>query len=211
MLQLWSEAADTKVPIPECEGCGRRMRHKGYVRGPLITTLGSLRVRRVRFRCETCHRESYPHDRHLRLLRLGISHALAGLSLDEFRQIFAVWLKTALADQEGRWTAAVDGKTCRQGLDAQESPVQMLSVFLQRLKLALDQWSIGNDKTNEPGSLKVHLAELLAAYPALQLLSGDAINAQRPLLDLFQVLANPPDILDALETCFFQVAGGTLP
>lgn len=142
-----------------------------------------------------------------------ISRALAGLSLDEFRVAFASWLNTALADQEGRWTAAVDGKTCRQGLDANGSPVQMLNVFLQQAKLALDQWSIGGDKTNEPGSLKKHLAELLTAYPALQLLTGDAIYAQRPLLELlqehgcdylFQVKANQPDMLDALETCFFQ-------
>ncbi len=142
-----------------------------------------------------------------------ISRALAGLSLNEFREAFAAWLNTALADQEGRWTAAVDGKTCRQGLDANGSPVQMLNVFLQQAKLALDQWSIGNDKTNEPGSLKEHLAELLTAYPALQLLTGDAIYAQRPLLELlqdhgcdylFQVKANQLDMLDALETCFFQ-------
>jgi hypothetical protein len=142
-----------------------------------------------------------------------ISRALAGLSLNEFREAFALWLNTALADQEGRWAAAVDGKTCRQGLDADGSPVQMLNVFLQQAKLALDQWSIGGDKTNEPGSLKEHLAELLTAYPALQLLTGDAIYAQRPLLELlqeygcdylFQVKANQPDMLDALETCFFH-------
>ena len=142
-----------------------------------------------------------------------ISRALAGLSLNEFREAFTVWLNTALADQEGRWAAAVDGKTCRQGLDADGSPVQILNVFLQQIKLTLDQWSIGGDKTNEPGSLKEHLAELLTAYPALQLLTGDAIYAQRPLLELlqehgcdylFQVKANQPDMLDALETCFFQ-------
>jgi hypothetical protein len=142
-----------------------------------------------------------------------ISRALAGLSLDEFREAFAAWLNTALADQEGRWAAAVDGKTCCQGLAADGSPVQMLNVFLQRVKLALDQWSISGDKTNEPSSLKEHLAELLTAYPALQLLTGDAIYAQRPLLELlqahgcdylFQVKANQPDMLDALEACFFQ-------
>ena len=32
-----------------------------------------------------------------------------------------------------------------------------------------------------------HLSELLAAYPALQLLTGDAIYAQRPLLELLKV------------------------
>lgn len=142
-----------------------------------------------------------------------ISRALAGLRLAEFREAFARWLNASLADEEGRWAAAVDGKTCRQGLGADGSPVQMLNVFLQRVKLALDQWSVGGDKTNEPGSLKEHLAELLAAYPALQLLTGDAIYAQRPLLEilqrhgcdyLFQVKANQPEMLDALETCFFQ-------
>ena len=142
-----------------------------------------------------------------------ISRALAGLRLAEFREAFARWLNASLADEKGRWAAAVDGKTCRQGLDADGSPVQMLNVFLQRVKLALDQWSVGGDKTNEPGSLKEHLAELLAAYPALHLLTGDAIYAQRPLLEilqrhgcdyLFQVKANQPEMLDALETCFFQ-------
>ena len=42
------------------------------------------------------------------------------------------------------------------------------------------------DKTNEPGSLKKRLSGLLTAYPALQLLTGDAIYAQRPLLELVQ-------------------------
>jgi hypothetical protein len=140
-----------------------------------------------------------------------ISRALAKLSLDEFRHAFSRWLKTMLADREGRWAAAIDGKTCRQGLDAHGSPVQMLNVFLQQAKLTLDQWSVGGDKTNEPGSLKNHLSELLMAYPALQLLTGDAIYAQRPLLELlkaegcdylFQIKANQPEVLDALKTCF---------
>ena len=87
----------------------------------------------------------------------------------------------------------------------------MLNVFLQRVKLTLDQWSIGGDKTNEPGSLKTHLAELLATYPALRLLTGDAIYAQRPLLELFtssgcdylfQIKGNQGDVFDALKACF---------
>jgi DDE_Tnp_1-associated/Transposase DDE domain len=144
-----------------------------------------------------------------------ISRALAGLSLDEFRHAFAMWLNLVLteAEEDVPWAAAIDGKTCCQGLAGDGSPVQMLNVFLQQVKLTLDQWSIGSDKTNEPGSLKKHLGELLAAYPALQLLTGDAAYAQRPLLELleshgcdylFQVKENQPDILDALEACFFQ-------
>jgi hypothetical protein len=140
-----------------------------------------------------------------------ISRSLARLSLAEFREAFSCWLQAALADCRTRWVAAVDGKTCCQGLAADGSPAQMLNVFLQRMKVALDEWSVGGDKTNEPGCLQRHLAELLAAYPALSLLTGDAIFAQRPLLELlkthgcdylFQVKANQPALLGALKTCF---------
>jgi hypothetical protein len=144
-----------------------------------------------------------------------ISRALAKLPLAEFRHAFSCWLKSALGDHQARWAAAVDGKTCRQGLAEDGSPVQMLNVFLQQVKLALDQWSVGGDKTNEPGSLKNHLHELLMAYPALQLLTGDAIFAQRPLLELvkgegcdylFQIEANQPDVLEALKLCFAEAS-----
>lgn len=49
------------------------------------------------------------------------------------------------------------------------------------------------------------------SYPMLQLITGDAIFAQRPLIkmirnlgkdDLFQVKGNQGDTLDALENCF---------
>jgi len=158
-----------------------------------------------------------------------ISRSLAKLSLDEFRQAFASWLKATLAEIEAEtevekselkakksepWVTAVDGKTCCQGLGADGSPAHMLNVFLQQTKFALDQWSVNGDKTNEPGCLKQHLDELLSAYPALELLTGDAIFAQRPLLEvlkkhgcdyLFQIKANQPDVLDALKTCFAAV------
>ena len=144
-----------------------------------------------------------------------ISRSLAQLSLAEFRHAFACWLQGALADRTARWVAAIDGKTCRQGLAADGSPVHMLNVFLQQAKLALDEWSVGGDKTNEPGSVRRHWGELLASYPALGLLTGDAIFTQRPLLELlktsgcdylFQVKANQPDMLDALKTCFAEVS-----
>jgi len=138
-----------------------------------------------------------------------ISRSLARLSLAEFRQAFSCWLKSALEDRHTRWVAAIDGKTCRQGLAADGSPVHMLNVFLQQAKLTLDEWSVNGDKTNEPGSVQRHLAELLAAYPALELLTGDAIFTQRPLLELlkangcnylFQVKANQPDMLGGLQS-----------
>lgn len=98
---------------------------------------------------------------------------------------------------------------------ADGTPVHMLNVFLQQTKLTLDQWFVNGDKSSEPGSVQRHLKELLSAYPALGLRTGDAIFAQRPLLELlkthgcdhlFQVKASQPDVLDALKTCF---AAGT--
>lgn len=77
LLQSWSEVARGQVAAPQCEECQERMRHKGHVAGPLVTTLGSVRVRRVRFRCEHCGREHYPHDERLRFLGHAVSWPLA--------------------------------------------------------------------------------------------------------------------------------------
>lgn len=55
------------------------------------------------------------------------------------------------------------------------------------------------------------MKELLEAYPVLRLITGDALFAQRPLIQLirkysrdylFQVKCNQGDTLDALENCF---------
>ena len=70
--------------------------------------------------------------------------------------------------------------------DENGDPILMLNVFAQTLKLHLASWSVRGDKTNEPGCLKQHLGELFAMYPCLKLLTGDAIYAQRPLLEAIQ-------------------------
>jgi hypothetical protein len=77
LLQGWSEAADAHVAAPHCEECQEAMRHKGYVESPLVTTLGDLRIRRARFRCEYCHQECYPHDARTRFLGHAVSWPLA--------------------------------------------------------------------------------------------------------------------------------------
>jgi hypothetical protein len=77
LLQGWSEAADARVEAPQCEACQELMRHKGYVQGQLVTTLGNLRVRRGRFRCEHCGQECYPHDERLRFCGHAVSWPLA--------------------------------------------------------------------------------------------------------------------------------------
>lgn len=154
-------------------------------------------------------REAIGSDRDAPPDATTISRALARSSLGEFSQAFRRWLREVVMTDEPL-TAAVDGKTACQGHDAQGNPVQVLTVFVHRLKVVLGQWSVTGEKTNEPGVLKNHLDELLREFPLLNLLTGDAIFAQRPLVEairdkscdyLFQVKNNQPDILDALHSC----------
>lgn len=141
-----------------------------------------------------------------------ISRGLARCSLHDFWQAFAVWLRqVALSDEP--ITVAVDGKTACQGLDAQGNPVQLLTVFAHQLKLVLGQWCVTGEKSNEPTVLRRHLAELLKGFPMIGLVTGDALYAQRPLLELLtsqhcdylvQIKANQPDVLEALQACLGQ-------
>src|SRR5262245_42091291 len=77
LLQGWSNAADSRTSAPQCAACQEAMRHKGYVCGPLVTTLGNVRVARARFRCEYCGSESYPQDARLRFRGHAVSWPLA--------------------------------------------------------------------------------------------------------------------------------------
>jgi hypothetical protein len=77
VLQAWSQRATLARQQPECAACQETMRHKGYVTGPLTTTLGDIRIRRPRFRCEHCGGECYPHDARLRFLKHSLSWSLA--------------------------------------------------------------------------------------------------------------------------------------
>ena len=202
---------------------GVRHPYQSIVALVFLGLLGRITEMAVLVRWATLHwkdlREPLGFTRNKPPCDTTISRALAKLSLDEFREAFSAWLNLALAGGKEPWIAAIDGKTCRQGLSADGSPVHMLNVFLQQAKLTLDQWSVNGDKTNEPGSFQCHLAELLAAYPTLRIFTGDAIFAQRPLVELlqtnncdylFQVKANQPDMLDALKTCFAN-ASSTRP
>jgi len=139
-----------------------------------------------------------------------LERTLARFSLDEFQTAFGQWLQHVLADRDGV-VAAVDGKTCKQGKQADGNPVQMLNVFAHDVQVCLGQWPLSGDKSTEPTMLKAHLAELFATYPALWLLTGDALYCQRNLAEilveskhhyLFQLKANQPDILDVAQTCF---------
>ena len=81
---------------------------------------------------------------------------------------------------------AVDGKVAKQMLDEEGEVLQMLNVFVHKMKVVLWEWSVKGDKTNEPGCLKKHLGELLSQFLHLKILTGDAIFAQRPLLEVLK-------------------------
>jgi len=141
------------------------------------------------------------------------TRVLKKLSLYDLQHAFAEFINVLLQDTS--LVAAVDGKAAKQMKDAEGNPILMLNVFAQTLKLHLASWSVQGDKTNEPGCLKQHLAELFSMYPCLKLLTGDAIYAQRPLLEalqeyhcdyLFQVKNNQPKILQKVKTLFANVS-----
>lgn len=137
-----------------------------------------------------------------------LSRDMARLSLEQFQAVFAVWIRILSAEPT---VAAVDGKACRNGIGASGSPVMVLNVFAQDIKVCLAQWPLSGDKLTEPEVLKAHLAELFETYPALQLLTADALFSQRNLAEmivtnghdyLFQIKGNQPEILAAMQHCF---------
>jgi len=139
-----------------------------------------------------------------------LTRVTALYSLAEFQDALCRWLAGLLAQEPPR-TAAVDGKTSKQGHDADGDPIHVLNVFAHKARICLAQWAVGDGKETEPEVLKAHLGELFAAYPALQLLTGDALFCQRPLARLiveagrdylFAVKDNQPDLHETAQTAF---------
>jgi hypothetical protein len=137
------------------------------------------------------------------------SRVLSRCSVEEFSQAFYAWLR-AVVLPAAPLTVAVDGKTSRQGYDTDGEPVQLLTVFAHRFKLVLAQWSVRGDKTNEPGTLRKHVEQLLSDYPLLRLVTGDAIFTQRPLAAALEELGcdyllaikeNQKDMCDVVQQC----------
>ena len=73
---------------------------------------------------------------------------------------------------------------------------------------------VKGDHTNEPGCLKKHLEELFDLFPCLKLLTGDAIDADRSLLEaiqkhhrdyLIQVKDNQPKVYAKLKETYEHV------
>jgi hypothetical protein len=134
------------------------------------------------------------------------------LSYDDLQNAYAEFINAILGDTA--IIGAVDGKTAKQTKDKDGNPIHMLNVFAHKLKLHLASWDCNGDKTNETGCLKKHAGELFTMYPCLELLTGDAAYANRPLVEairkydrdyLFQVKNNMPKVLAKLEAAFNDV------
>ena len=80
-----------------------------------------------------------------------ISRALANLSLAEFREAFAQWITPFFEVDSPLFSAAIDGKTCRQGLDEHGDPEILLNVFLHDLKLAISQFARWKNEDQRAG------------------------------------------------------------
>jgi hypothetical protein len=197
----------------------RGVRHPfaGMVVLMLLGMLARIREMEVLVRWATVHwdqlGETLGFDRDRPPCATTISRTLAQCRVADFQAALALWLRAFVTDTSTRGVVAVDGKTAKQGLDDNGSPLHMLHVFLHDLQTVIGQWSTGTEKTNEPMLLRRHLEELLAAYPMLRLFTGDAIYAQRPLAELMcshgrdyllQIAGNQGDTLDVLQHCFAQ-------
>jgi hypothetical protein len=139
-----------------------------------------------------------------------ISRVIAKFSLEQFRRAFALWL-VHVPDVTADVAVAVDGKTSKQGHDADGDPIHMLNVFTHELGLCLAQFPVTDGKPTEPQTLKAALAELLEHYPFIRIFTADALFTQRPLAKVileagrdfvFTVKDNQPDLLEALQTSF---------
>lgn len=144
-------------------------------------------------------------------VRTTFSRNLARVDIEKWQEAFAEFLHLLLAEKTDSLIAAVDGKVAKQMPDEKGDPLYMLNVFVHDIKVTLEQWSVRGDKTNEPGCLKKHLEKLFETWPTLKLLTGDAIFAQRPLLEaleeydcdyLFQVKENQEKVLDQMKLVF---------
>ena len=137
-----------------------------------------------------------------------ISRALAGVPFEQLQQALIGWVEGMVEDR--RMNASVDGKWAKQSEDAAGNPLGMVNVLAHDLKLCLAQWPM-TEKRYEPKVLRAQLGQLFEHYPGLQLLTMDALYAERDLCQaivsygrdyLVRVKGNRPTILAALADGF---------
>ncbi|CAN5340868.1 hypothetical protein BH09SUM1_BH09SUM1_22870 [soil metagenome] len=115
-----------------------------------------------------------------------IATLLRSLDGEEFNSAIAIWVARMIPRQVH---AACDGKALK---GAEE---HVLEVFINDLRLVAWQMPVG-EKENELSSLEKHLAAILARYPQIKLLTGDAMFCQKTLAQT---------LLDARRHYFLQL------
>ncbi len=137
-----------------------------------------------------------------------ISRTLAGVSFEQLQRALIRWVKGVVKDHP--MSASVDGKWAKQSEDAAGNPLAMVNVLAHDLKLCLAQWPM-SEKRYEPQVLQGQLAQLFEHYPGLQVLTMDALYAERGLCQaivsygrdyLVRIKGNQPMILEALKEGF---------
>ena len=139
-----------------------------------------------------------------------ISRTLAGVPFGQLQGALIGWVERVVPEQPVN--AAVDGKRAGQSEDAAGNPLGMVNVPAHDLKLCLAQWPM-TEKRYEPAVLRTQLAQLFEHYPSLQLLTMDALYAERDLCQtivnygrdyLVRVKGNRPTVLAALADGFSE-------
>ena len=137
-----------------------------------------------------------------------ISRTLAGVSLARLQQALLCWVE-GMVPASGV-NAAVDGKWAKQSTDVAGNPLAMVNVLAHDLKLCLAQWPLA-ERRHEPAVLRRQLGSLFERYPGLQLLTMDALYAERDLCGaivalgkdyLVRIKGNRPAVQDAMAIGF---------
>jgi len=138
-----------------------------------------------------------------------IAAILHSVSQEELNEKFAVFLRRMIGHQA---TAAVDGKALRGADD------YVLSVFVNDIRQVVWQERVG-EKENELKVLEKALPAVLAQYPGLTLLTGDAAFCHKSIArelvqarrDYFLQLKAPHTTDVALATEAFKTLGAKKP
>jgi len=188
------------------------------VRFPLAPLLGLCVVAFICGRQNLTQIRRFGRDHLDLLLELGfprrrapsvptLSRVLGSVRITDLQQALKEWLLglvDSVRKRQACRVAAVDGKTSRA------AGVHVLNVFLHQAQQVIWQLPIAA-KQNEISALKQSLAELFAAYPFLQILTGDAMFSGEPLCAeliahgrhyVFQVKADQKHLLEKMELIF---------
>lgn len=136
-----------------------------------------------------------------------LSRVLGGIPIAALQEALSRWmggLVDSIRKRRACGVAAVDGKTSRA------SGVHLLNVFVHDVQQVIWQMPVA-EKRNEISALKHSLGDLLATYPFLQVLTGDAMFAGEPLCAelighgrhyVFQIKADQKHLLEKMELVF---------